>query len=412
MASQIFSLFKRRLQNRGYKRDERPLENDIDLASKQHGNGFTEGQLTSRTNQVDFNTVNNSGSSFSNDLYDSTTQFALLEPTERTTTVVIPPLRMKSFAFLGIILAMISSLLFSVGSLMVKLATSVPSLEVVFIRMIFQLVFSLPAMIFLRDKFIHPWKRTGFLLLRGVTGVTSMSLTVYSVKHMPLADARVIFYTYPVYTALLGRVFLKESVTKFDMIATVLSIGGVMFIAKPTFLFGSQNESSGTKQVWFPATMAILGAILAACSAVLTRKISQEVGPRVAVFYFAVVGSVVSLCSSLISGGFKNPDCGTQDIYYIIAFGFLGYFGQLLTAMALKLEKAAAVSLVRTIGIAQSFILQLIFLDVVPTGLSIGGAILVMLCNVVIFIKKYLDQKKLNKDVQKQDTQPEVQVQA
>jgi len=59
------------------------------------------------------------------------------------------------------------------------------------------------------------------------------------------------------------------------------------------------------------------------------------------------------------------------------------------------MEKAHIVSLVRTVGIVLSFILQLIFLDLVPTGLSIGGAILVLLCNVVIFIKKYFDQKKL-----------------
>ena len=411
MASQLFPLFKRRLQKRGYKRDDGLLESDVDLdtvISEQHSNGF---DLTSRTNQVDFNSANYSESSLSRYLYDSTTQIALLESTETTTRVVIPALRKKSFAFLGIIFAMLSSLMFSVGSLMVKLSTSVPSLEVVFMRLTFQLVFSLPAMIFLRDKFIHPWKKTGFLVLRGITGVTAMSLMVYSVKHMPLADARVIFYTSPVYTALLGRIFLKESVTKFDVIATMLSLGGVVLIAKPTFLFRSLGERSSTKQVWFPATMAIVGAIFTACSTVLIRKISQEVGTRVVVFYFSVVGSVVSLCASLISGGFKYPDCGTHDIYYIIALGFLGYLGQLLTTKALELEKAAVVSLVRTVGIALSFILQLIFLDVVPTGLSIGGALLVMLCNVVIFIKKYLDQKKLNKDVQEQDTQHEVQVQ-
>ena len=112
--------------------------------------------------------------------------------------------RRKIFHFLGVTLTIFSSLLLSVSSLLIKLAESIPTLQTVFIRLTLQLVFSLPAMIFLKDQFIHPWKKTRFLILRGVTGVTAMSLMVYSVKHMPLADARVIFYTSPVYTTLLG----------------------------------------------------------------------------------------------------------------------------------------------------------------------------------------------------------------
>ena len=87
-------------------------------------------------------------------------------------------------------------------------------------------------MIFLRDKFIHPWKKTGFLVLQGVTNVTWIALTVYWVKNMSISDTRVIFCTTTVYTALLGRIFLKESMTKSDVIATMLCLGGVVLIAK------------------------------------------------------------------------------------------------------------------------------------------------------------------------------------
>ena len=316
---------------------------------------------------------------------------------ETATRILSPFFSAKLLAFLGIIFTIISAALISIDDLMIKLAPSIPSLEVVFIRLIFQLVFSLPPMIFLRDKFIHPWWRTGFLVLRGVAGVTSLGLMVYSLKNMPIGDARTIICTAPVYTALLGRIFLKESITKFDVIATMLCLGGVVLIAKPTFLFGSLSEGSSIKREWFPAVMAVLCSICLAFSIVFTRKVSQEVSARVVVFYFAAIGSVVSLCASLISGGFKYPDCRTHDIYYIIAYGFLGYFAELLMAKALELEKAAVVSLVKTVEIACSFILQIIFLDVVPTGLSIGGALLVLLSNIVIFIEKYLDHKNINR---------------
>lgn len=112
------------------------------------------------------------------------------------------------------------------------------------------------------------------------------------------------------------------------------------------------------------------------------------------VFYVAVVGTIISLIASLISNfGFKFPDCRTHDALYVLGAGALGYGGQLLVTKALTLEKASIISLVRTTGIAFSFVLQLIVLHVVPDGLSIGGAILVLPCNVSIFIKKFLDKK-------------------
>ena len=391
MAAQLFSPLITRLRRRG---NERLLENDMEIPLNNVG-AFESDQTSEK------NPVNSAENNYSTSLLDSNPQQQMDSTTnENIMTIQIvnstrAPTKRKFFHFLGITLAIIGSLVFSVAALLVKLAESIPSFEVVFIRLTLQLVFCLPPMTFFKDQFIHSWKKTKFLLLRGVTGVTAMSLMVYSVKHMPLADARVIFYTSPVFTALLGRIFLKESVSMFHVIATLLSLGGVVLIGRPTFLFGSLGKSSSSQQVWLPTVLAILAAIFTAFSFVLLRKMSQDVGTRVVVFYFSLVGSVISLSASLISGGFKYPDCGTHDVVYAIVNGVLGYFGQLMTTKACELEKASIVSLVRTIGIAFSFLLQLIFLDIVPNGLSIGGAILVLLCNVFIFIKKLLDQRKL-----------------
>ena len=400
MASRPFSSFKGRIRKRGHGQDDSLLENDIllnEVVPKQDtGDSFARENESSQENLC---THNDSERNLTQVLHRSN-QDAQEATNEVATDYHQPQSRIFALAsskiinsFLGIILAMLAASMLSVSALMVKLATSVPSFEIVFIRLSLQLVFSLPALIFFKDKLIYSWKKSGFLILRGVVGVTSMSLIVYAVKQMNMADARVIFYTNPIYTAIFGRIFLKESITKFDIVATLLSLIGVVLIARPTFLFGSLGESAGSEHVWFPALMAVLSAVLSALSLILVRKLAQEVNARVVVFYFAAVGAVVSLCTSAIFGGLKYPDCGTHDIVYVITTGFIGYFAQLLTNKALTLEKAAVVALIRTVGIAVAFFLQLIFLGVVPSGLSIGGAILVLLCNIVIFIKKYRDQK-------------------
>ena len=401
MAAKIFSPFIAKLRRSKYVRNERLLENDECFLLREQD--FLEvrddGPTENVTNEVtiEANQFNSGNASARNDLALELRDSSILRNgnLDAILSTKIKAPRKKKFALLGIILAIIASLILSVNSLMVKLAESVPSIEVTFMRLTSQMVFSLPAMIFFKDKFIYPWKQSRFLLLRGLSGTTAMTLMIYAVKHMPLADARVIFYTSPVFTAILGRIFLKESVSKFDVLAMILSIGGVVLIGRPTFLFGSLGEHSGSKQVWVPTLVAAASAFSSATSTVLTRKMSQEVGPRVVVFYFALVGSVIGFVGSLISG-FKYPDCGTYDSIYMLATGVLGYFAQVVRSKALSMDKASVIALVGTIGIGFSFILQLVVLDVVPNSLSIGGAILILLCNVIIFIKKFRDMTKID----------------
>ena len=297
--------------------------------------------------------------------------------------------RKFSFSYLGIVLSVSACACFAGSSLFVKLASSVPTSETAFMRLILQAVWSLPFMIFFNDTILHPWKKTKFLLLRSVTGTFAMNLNFYAIKHMDLADSRVLFFTAPVYTAILARIFLKESISKFDLLAMVLSSGGVVLIARPTFIFGSRGLDSSSKQVLLPVLMAILGAVFGACSFVLTRKMKGEVETRVIVFYLSVIGSVASACTALATGQFKFPDCGTHHSLYILSCGLLGYLGQILTTKALTLEKAVVVSLTRTMGLVFSFILQLLVLHVAASGLSIGGAVLVLLGNFSIFVKKF-----------------------
>ena len=360
-----------------------------------NGNTFTQNREFSEPGSETSSVINTAITRTENDLHILAGDEPTTDKIEDTWDLrIVNRSKTKRFAVLGIVLAIAASLLFSATSLMIKLAESIPSLEVVSMRLALQLVFAIPPVIFFNDKLAQPWKKIKFVVLRGAVGATAMNLSIYAVKHMPLADARVIFYTSPVYTALFGRIFLKETVTKFDLIATLLSLGGVVLIGRPTFLFGSLGKSSSSKEVWFPTLLAVFGAFCAAGAIVLSRKVSQEMAVRVVVLYSTSVGLVITLAASMIAGGFKYPDCGTYDAIYIIVSGVLGYSAQLIVTKALSLEKASVISLARTIGIAFSFLFQITILAVAPNGFSIGGALLVLLCNVTIFIKKLLDQKK------------------
>ena len=235
MAGRLFSPLINRFRRRGMNGNERLLEDDTctEISLGDFSTNLTilpqrdHASTISNVNSTENNYAAVVGDQHLEDNRVSNENIATTSPAMTVQFTHLQSPRRKIFHFLGVTLTIFSTLLLSVSSLLIKLAESIPTLQTVFIRLTLQLVFSLPAMIFLKDQFIHPWKKTRFLILRGVTGVTAMSLMVYSVKHMPLADARVIFYTSPVYTTLLGRIFLKESVSKFDLISMLLGLGSL-----------------------------------------------------------------------------------------------------------------------------------------------------------------------------------------
>lgn len=69
---------------------------------------------------------------------------------------IVERTKTKRLAVAGIALTIISSLLLSITALLIKLAESIPSIEVVSMRSILQLVFSIPPLIFFKDKLVHP----------------------------------------------------------------------------------------------------------------------------------------------------------------------------------------------------------------------------------------------------------------
>ena len=305
------------------------------------------------------------------------------------------PRRSRKLQFLGMFLSLLSSVTFAIFGLLVKLAESIPTFEGVLIRFQLQMIFSLPLMIYKRDQFVYPLGTTKFLVLRGITGGSAMCCKFYAFKNLALGDATALMFTSPVFTAIFGFIFLKESLSKFHILAAVFSLVGVTLIARPAFLFGSSLGNTSSKSEVLAISVALAGAVLAAASIVLTRKIVGFVRPRVVVLYMAVTGSTVAFGTALATGeGFKSPDCGSFDNWYLLFFGILGYCGQMLQTKALALEKAAICSVIRTSDILFSFILQILFLKEVVDGFSIGGAVLVTFCNVSLFANHFVKTKR------------------
>lgn len=87
-----------------------------------------------------------------------------------------------------------------------------------------------------------PREQRKLLLLRGVVGSASVIATYFSIKYLDISDVETLTNSCVIITAIISRVFLNEKLTVCHVVALVLTICGVLFIVRPSFLFGIEHD--------------------------------------------------------------------------------------------------------------------------------------------------------------------------
>jgi drug/metabolite transporter (DMT)-like permease len=237
----------------------------------------------------------------------------------------------------GVAAILLSAFAFSVMTLFVKLAGErIPSQEIVLARSLVSVTLSA---VLLRRAGLSPWghDRRG-LWLRGLTGYFALSCVYAAVTHLPLADATVIHYLNPAFTALLAGYFLGEAISRASVIATGLCLVGVVLVAKPEALFGAGADSLDP----FWVAVAVAGALGSALAYVVVRKLGRTEHPLVIVFYFPLVNIPASL--PVVVRDFVWPT--GMDWIWLLGVGLATQVGQMgLTWGLLALPAGQAMSL-------------------------------------------------------------------
>lgn len=237
----------------------------------------------------------------------------------------------------GVAAIFLSAFAFSVMTMFVKLAGErIPSQEIVLARSLVSVAISY---VLLRRAQIPPWgnDRRG-LWLRGLTGFAALSCVYAAVTHLPLADATVIQYLNPTFTALLAGLFLGEVITRSSVVATGLCLLGVVLVARPETIFGAGADSLDP----FWVAVAVAGALGSAVAYVVVRRLGQTEHPLVIVFYFPLVNIPASL--PFVVRDFVWPV--GMDWLWLIGVGLATQVGQMsLTQGLIALPAGLATSL-------------------------------------------------------------------
>ncbi|KAI9241739.1 MAG: hypothetical protein BYD32DRAFT_432828 [Podila humilis] len=329
----------------------------------------------------------------------------------------------------GLIYMTLSALFFSFMSLLVSLtAKTLPSFEIVLFRGIIQTVLGVLACWYLG---ISPLGNPGvrFLLFcRGLAGSCGLACFFYALSVMPLADATVVFFLGPTFTAILGRIVLKEPFTPLDALASTVSMVGVVLVAKPSVLFPPPPSSSpsalgaifvgimekdSSEQRLLGTLAGVCGAMCSAVAYVLVRKIGKQGAHSMQhVTYFGVVSCFVSwLGLYTLQGGYIEPK-GTLMWAGLAALGVAAFIGQILLNSGLQLSPLGPGTLMRMNDIVFAFIFQITIQHEHPDLTSYIGASLVMSCTAGMGLnkwrleKKRVAQEKLSEQQGESDSQP------
>jgi len=273
----------------------------------------------------------------------------------------------------GLWYMVIGAFFFSVMSALVKLAgRHIPSQELVLARGVVTLVLSYLALVRLR---VPIWgNHKGWLVARGLAGFGALSCYYYAVTSLPLADAAVIQYTNPIFTAILAALFLRERLRRIDVLGAIASLAGVVLVARPSFLFGGASLDP------LAVGVALCGAILSAVAYVIIRGLRGTEHEMVVVFYFPLVAVPASIPAAIPGAVWPTP----LEWLIVLGIGVVTQIAQVYMTRGLHLEPAGRATSMSYLQVVFAYAWGVLVFAEYPNVTSVLGGALVLASTLIV----------------------------
>ncbi|MCB9222596.1 MAG: DMT family transporter [Crocinitomicaceae bacterium] len=247
----------------------------------------------------------------------------------------------------GIVYMLISSLCFALINICVKILSNsnglfpgiqeYPPYELVFFRSIISLTICI-AIIKARGIpfFGHnkPW-----LIIRGITGATSLTLFFYTLRNLPIAVGTTIQYMSPIFTILLAIYLQKEKVKHIQWLFFLISLSGVAVLGY------FKDPKVVIEYQW--VIVGLISAFISGIAYNAIMKCKETDAPITIVMYFPLIAAPVMLALSLING-FVIP-VGIEWLL-LLAIGVLTQMAQVTMTWAFHADTAEKVAPVKYFG--------------------------------------------------------------
>ncbi|WP_323592925.1 DMT family transporter [Aliarcobacter butzleri] len=286
----------------------------------------------------------------------------------------------------GIKYILLASFLFALMSVAAKqLSNSMSSVEVVFFRNIFGVIFILISI------YRSPLKQLGgkfwLLVFRGFIGFVALLFFFYNISNIPLGEAMTFSKTSTIFTAIFAYIFLKEKLGVRGWSGVFIGFIGILFI---TEFNGTNLEKSDY--------LGILSGIGAALAYTSVRELRKYYDSRAIVLSFMAIGALGPLILMIIGNFYTNPHLDfmlatfvmpqLSDWIFILLLGTFATLAQIFMTKAYSFAKAGIIGTISYSDIAFSIILGTLLGDKIPSFLIVLGIILIIISGLLVSTKK------------------------
>ena len=161
----------------------------------------------------------------------------------------------------------------------------------------------------------------------GIFGVTSLTCFFFAVTRLNIADVTALAFTRTLFLIVLAVLFLGETVRIRRWSATAVGFIGVLVMIRPT---------GGVDVATF---VALLGAISAAITTVLFKKLTGTEDPLTQLFYFFTVSAAATLVPALLT--WHTPTWSEFGMLALLALA--GVLNVICFTLGVRIGEATAV---------------------------------------------------------------------
>lgn len=269
---------------------------------------------------------------------------------------------------------LISALGFALMSALVKEAgqLGIPLLQIIFVRAVISVALSLAD---IYRAGVHPLGHRRVLLIgRGLSGFLALTGVFYALLHLSMAQATILQYLHPVFTALLAFVFLAERPTAATLACIMLSLLGLVCMVMPYW----ESEASTPASLW-PVMAGLGGALGSGIAYTMVRKLVATEHPSVIVLYFPLV----CVPGTLLLGGADFVWPTATGWWVLLGVGCFTQIGQLALTKAMQRDAASRVTSLSYVQIIFAAVLGWWIFGEMPTQATLLGGGLILLGAVV-----------------------------
>ena len=336
----------------------------------------------------------------------STTSNQTIEYTLQTTTFDM----YKGFVFM-FISCVLKSLFSFISKLILLKYTFITSFHLLAVKvyiMIFICGAFMYALYLYNPNSINDIKRTSlknilFVSFRSIMSIIATSLTIMSLKYMPISDVYAIYYLYPGIIIIFSYCLINEKSNFFDYVCFISCFIGVLCVIRPQlFTFTSANNDNMQTYIYnLLICCVILSAVFKALEDMIIRHIGRNIHFIIIPLLYCLLGLVlypiplIIFCSDGVNA-FRFVDM--KGWILIILLACLSFCYTILLALSFQNENAGRASMINYLQVLFMFLADIYVFERKTVLLDYIGISLIFCFNFMNgVIKFYKRNKKLQK---------------